>query len=245
MLVETPCDGSLLLILRLLLPALLLLLAACEVTPVSVRPEQSATSAEADRAIRQFVDVASRIEPIAEAECRRSSPQFNCDYLIVVDDRPGQEANAFQTLDRQGRAIIAFNLALIASGENADELACVMGHEASHHILGHLARVEEDAVIGAIIFSGLAEMSGADAATVRSAEEFGASVGARSFSKEYELEADQLGTILTMRAGYDPVLGAEFFMRIPDPGEKFLGSHPPNGARIAIVRRTAAAYATN
>lgn len=67
-------------------------------------------------------------------------------------------------------------------------------------------------------------------ATVRSAEEFGASVGARSFSKEYELEADQLGTILTMRAGYDPVLGAEFFMRIPDPGEKFLGSHPPNAA---------------
>ena len=32
---------------------------------------------------------------------------------------------------------------------------------------------------------------------------------------------------------------------IPDPGEKFLGSHPPNAARIAIVRRTAAAYATN
>jgi len=163
----------------------------------------------------------------------------------VVDDRPGQEANAFQTLDRQGRPIIAFNLALIASVENADELAFVMGHEASHHILGHLARVEEDAAIGAIIFSGLAEMSGADAATVRSAEEFGASVGARSFSEEYELEADQLGTILTMRAGYDPVLGAEFFMRIPDPGEKFLGSHPPNAARIAIVRRTAAAYATN
>lgn len=40
---------------------------------------------------------------------------------------------------------------------------------------------------------------------------------------------------------YDPLRGAEFFTRIPDPGNRFLGTHPPNAARLETVRRTAAA----
>ncbi|MBN8185349.1 MAG: M48 family metalloprotease [Rhodobacteraceae bacterium] len=232
---------------RRLLYLALVLLAACEAVPTVTPPGGQASGSpearEAERATRQFVEVASTLEPVVESECRRLTSGLNCDFLIVVDDRMGDEPNAFQTLDRNGRPILAFNIPLIASVQNADELAFVMGHESSHHILGHLARVEEDAAVGALIFSGIASMSGATAADVRSAEEFGASVGARTFSKEYELEADQLGTILTMMAGYDPVRGAEFFMRIPDPGDRFLGTHPPNSARIAIVRRTAAAYA--
>jgi len=54
------------------------------------------------------------------------------------------------------------------------------------------------------------------------------------------LEADRLGTVITARAGFNPVRGAEFFNRIPDPGNRFLGTHPPNAARMEIVRRTAA-----
>lgn len=53
------------------------------------------------------------------------------------------------------------------------------------------------------------------------------------------LEADGLGTEIAIRAGYDPVHGAEFFTRLPDPGDTFLGSHPPNAQRIAAVRRAA------
>ena len=71
-------------------------------------------------------------------------------------------------------------------------------------------------------------------------QELGAEVGARRYSKDFELEADALGTIITKRAGYDPLRGAEFFFRIPDPGDRFLGTHPPNGARLETERRTAA-----
>jgi len=39
------------------------------------------------------------------------------------------------------------------------------------------------------------------------------------------------------RAGYNPVRGAQFFTRIPDPGNRFLGTHPPNAQRIETVRR--------
>ncbi|MBU2963736.1 M48 family metallopeptidase [Citreicella sp. C3M06] len=235
---------------RRFLPLLFLALAACGAVPIATTPTGSAPSTlaeqRAERATRQFIDVATTVEPVVEDECRRSTRGLNCDFLIVVDDRPAAEANAFQTLDDYGRPILAFNLAMIASVQNPDELAFVMSHESAHHILGHLARVEEDAAVGAIIFSGLAAMSGADDAAVRTAEEFGASVGARTFSKEYELQADQLGTILAIKAGYDPLKGAAFFTRIPDPGDRFLGSHPPNAARIEIVRRTAETYrATN
>jgi predicted Zn-dependent protease len=225
---------------------LLVGLAACEVVPVDpsgtapTATQQSAGTPSARTNARSFVRVVSILEPVAERECRAQTTNVNCDFNIVVDDRPDQPANAYQTLDRQGRPIIAFTLALIADAQNEDELAFVMGHEAAHHILGHIGRQQQNAVAGAVIFAGLATLSGGDASAVESAQRLGAQVGARSYSKDFELEADSLGTIITKRAGYDPLRGAEFFTRIPDPGDKFLGTHPPNAARINTVRKTAA-----
>ncbi len=236
---------------RWLIIVALFALAACDVAApspqVQPRPKSDVTRlsdqdarTRAGIAARQFVAVVETVEPVAERECRRMVPGANCDFQIVVDDRPGQPPNAFQTVDRNGRPILAFNLALIASVQNADELAFVMGHEAAHHVLGHLGRTQQNAAVGAVILSGLVALGGADAATVQSAEQIGASLGARTYSKEFELEADRLGTVITARAGYNPVRGALFFDRIPDPGNRFLGTHPPNAARMEIVRRTAA-----
>lgn len=230
------------------LPALILIvamgLAGCVPTgsPAPVAQPAGAVPApqSARAAARQFVEVVETVEPVAERECRRHAPGANCDFQIVVDDRPGQPPNAFQTVDAQGRPVIAFNLGLIAEARNADELAFVMGHEAAHHIAGHIDRQRQAAAAGAVIFAGLATLTGADESGVRSAQELGAAVGARSYSKEFELEADRLGTIITARAGYDPLRGAEFFTRIPDPGNRFLGTHPPNAQRIQTVRDTVA-----
>lgn len=226
-------------------------LAACDVAPVQTPapgstptgsnvPSSIAPSLSAQQAARSFVRVVQTVEPVAERECRARTSGVNCDFNIVVDDRPGQPANAFQTVDRQGRPIIAFTLALIADARNADELAFVLGHEAAHHIAGHIGRQRQNADAGAVIAAGVAILVGADATAVREAQQLGAQVGARSYSKDFELEADALGTVITKRAGYDPLRGAAFFTRIPDPGDKFLGTHPPNAARIEMVRRTAA-----
>ena len=115
-----------------------------------------------------------------------------------------------------------------------------MGHEAAHHIRGHLGRQRANAQAGATIFAGITALTGGDAQAVRSATRLGAALGARSYSKEFELEADALGTVITLLAGYDPLQGAAFFARIPDPGDRFLGTHPPNSERIRTVRRTLA-----
>ena len=202
-------------------------------------PGTTLTRAQAQRT---FVAVKNRVEPVAERECRARTRNLNCDFRILVDDRPDQPPNAFQTLDETGRPLLVFTLSLLEDARNADEIAFVMGHEAAHHIQGHLQRQQQNAASVAVIFAGLATLSGGDANVIQDAAEIGGFVGARSYSKEYELEADQLGTILTLKSGYDPVRGAAYFTRIPDPGNRFLGTHPPNAQRIDTVRRTASQF---
>ncbi|MEP3847343.1 MAG: M48 family metallopeptidase [Paracoccaceae bacterium] len=189
---------------------------------------------------RAFVQVVQTMEPVAERECERRTRGVNCDFLIVVDDERGKPANAFQTLDEDGRPIIIFTLALLNDARNIDEIAFVMGHEAAHHIEGHIARGQQNAVAGAVFLGGLATATGGTVADVERAQQLGAALGARSYSKEFELEADALGTVITVRSGFSAVRGAQFFNRIPDPGDRFLGTHPPNAARLATVRRVAA-----
>ena len=229
--------------------AALTLFAACDPATISGPVSQPSPQPAAQRqtgtfsastAARSFVSVLRTVEPVAERECRTRTTGVNCDFNIVVDDRAGQPANAYQTEDKAGRPVIAFTLALIADARNEDELAFIMSHEAAHHIEGHIARQQQNAVAGAVIFAGLATLSGGDATAVETAQRLGAQVGARRYSKDFELEADALGTVITKRAGYNPLRGAEFFARIPDPGDRFLGTHPPNASRLDTVRRTAA-----
>jgi Zn-dependent protease with chaperone function len=193
-----------------------------------------------ETAARNFVAVIERVEPVAEAECRALAPHLNCDYQIAVDTRAGVPPNAFQTRDPTGRPIIGFTLALIMDARNPDELAFVLGHEAAHHIAGHLDRVQQSAWAGAVAAGVLASLGGARPAAIEQAQEIGADVGARAFSKDFELEADSLGTAIAYGAGYDPLVGAGFFARLPDPGNRFLGTHPPNADRQRVVAQTLA-----
>ena len=93
---------------------------------------------------------------------------------------------------------------------------------------------------GALIFGALASLGGAGQAGVQTAQDLGANVGARTYAKDFELSADRLGTVISHSAGYDPVRGSQYFSRIPDPGNRFLGTHPPNAARVQVVKETAA-----
>jgi predicted Zn-dependent protease len=203
-------------------------------SPAAATPAQLAARAQ----VESFISVIERVEPVAEAICRERAPATKCDLQIVVDDRPDQPPNAFQTVDTRGRPVVGFTLALIAEARNADEFAFVLGHEAAHHIAGHLPRREATALRTAVLAGVLAEASGATAADIQAAQEIGAAVGARSYSRQFELEADALGAEISLRAGFDPLVGAAFFDRLPDPGDRFMGTHPPNAERRAVVRQT-------
>lgn len=192
-----------------------------------------------------FAGVVQAVEPVAERECLARTRGVNCDFLIQIHPDPRAPANAYQSLDRNGRPVITFTRAMLSDLENTDELAFVMSHEAAHHIQGHLARQQQNAISGAIIFGGLATLAGANPNDVANAQDLGAQVGARSYSKDFELEADQLGTIITHKAGYRPSVGVLFFARLPDPGDRFLGTHPANPDRVRIVQQTIQRYNLN
>ena len=95
-------------------------------------------------------------------------------------------------------------------------------------------------VVASSVSGVLAHVSGGGEQAITSAQEFGAFVGARQYSKDFELEADRLGAEIAYAAGFDPRVGAAFFDRIPDPGDQFLGSHPANADRKRVVAETVA-----
>jgi predicted Zn-dependent protease len=223
-----------------LIAALVLSLAGCVMVappPVPVAPPSPEEQVARAQAVT-FLQVVAAVEPVAEGVCRDRGMVQNCDFRIVVDDRPGQPPNAFQTVDNRGRPVVGFTLALIRDARNPDELAFVLGHEAAHHIAGHIPRRKEQAMSGALLAGVLAQAGGLSPEEVRAAQDFGAEVAARSYSREFELEADALGAEIALISGFDPLLGAGFFDRLPDPGDKFLGTHPPNAERKALVAAT-------
>lgn len=203
-------------------------------SPVTSAPPMSPAASQ-----RAFSQVTQRVRPRAVEECKRRTQGVNCNFKIQVHPDPNAPVNAFQTVDKEGRPLIVFTKAMIGTARNADELAFVMGHEAAHHIQGHLQQTQANAALASILLAGIAGATGGNSAAIDAAGQVGALVGSRTYSKSYELEADQLGTLIAYRAGYDPLVGVHFFSRIPDPGDRFLGTHPPNASRVQAVQQTA------
>ncbi len=220
---------------------LVLLLAACDMSSVVAIPAdqwQPSSTEQRDKA-RVFEQVSRAVGTTASRECRRQTRTANCDFVILVDLSSNAPANAFQTLDKDGRPLIVFTQPMIDATQNADEMAFVMSHEAAHHILGHIARQARNAKESARIFGELARKQGADDAGIERAQALGAEVGVQNYTREFELEADRLGAQITHSAGYNPLTGMAFFQRIPDPGDRFLATHPPNAQRVEVVLQTA------
>lgn len=229
--------------------SILLALTAAACTPTLVVPPAPVPSAPPSSsaperraavppAARSLVEVADRVMPVAVSACRSRSAGKRCDFLVAIDDSPSAAPNAFQTLTPEGRPVIGITLTLVRQTRNRDELAFILAHEAAHHIEGHIARGQSSARIGAGLIGGLVAASGGGDVAIREAQGLGAFLGSRTYAQEFELEADSLGALIAQRAGYDPVRGVMFFQNAPDPGSTFLGTHPPNAARIDVVRRT-------
>ena len=232
---------------RWLILILTFAIAACDVPqsatqpapgPATLKPPKGPSEPTGPGLSEQdFTEVVAAVRPVATQICRRRTNETNCDFTIVIDPNVRAKRRAYQRQDKNGRPILTFTKSLISSLRNREELAFILGHEASHHIAGHLRREHQYAVAGAAALAGLAKSNGDSAARIAKAKKAGASIGARTFSKEFELEADELGAKIAHRAGFNPLIGAQFFNTIPDPDDRFLGTHPPTAARLAAVAR--------
>ncbi|MHA3913748.1 M48 family metallopeptidase [Halovulum sp. GXIMD14793] len=193
-------------------------------------------------ATASFNRAVARIEPVAETMCRQrytNARRSQCDFAFRISQDPRLGENAFQSIGPDGRPRVTFTLSLLRALGNDDEVAFILGHEAAHHIEGHLARSATRSQLGALLLGGLVAASGnASDQAVRDAAGLGAELGRRSYSKNAELEADRLAVDITARSGYNPVRGAAPFNRIETGSSGFLSTHPPSSERYrAILRR--------
>lgn len=177
-------------------------------------------------------------DPVLQARVARIGAK-----LAAVSDRAdmpytfkvlnGKEVNAFAA---PGGPIYLFK-GLVDAMPSDDELAGIIGHEIGHIVKKHTVVNIERSMAGQLIFSLL---FGNKAAILQNLAFSAIMAG---YSRGEEDEADKLGVIHTMRAGYNPyslLVGLGKLQDLsPDTGGTvgdIFSDHPNTGARIGHIK---------
>lgn len=235
----------------ILLPALLLTLAACVET--TTPPTDSKPTTQPNKSLPQFGQarslaegkasyrrVSKRLLPIARQACRqvhKAKSLAKCNFRLLIRAEQGNTPDARFTRSN-GRPVIVFNNAMLQFLRDDNEMAMVVAHEMAHQIANHIERGQRQVIRSAVQSAKAAEKAGADPreAAVQAAEK-----ALISYSRQFELEADRAGTILMMRAGYTPDQAINLLDRLPSGNSRFR-RHPPHPKRKQAVRAVANQY---
>jgi len=140
------------------------------------------------------------------------------------------------------------NRGMIEKARNEGEVAGVMAHELSHVALRHGTAQATKAtpyavgqvagqILGAIVGGGWGQV-------ISQGSQFGLGAAFLRYSREYEKQADLLGTHIMANAGYDPRDMANVFRTIQQEGgsgaPQWLSSHPDPGNRYNYINQEAA-----
>jgi predicted Zn-dependent protease len=173
------------------------------------------------------------------------------DCNFYVEYSADDEVNAHA----EGTNKVVVNHGLLQYLETENEVAAVLGHEFGHHIAKHIEERRTNAaigaVIGAVIAGGAILATGAQNTpsqpnavgdTVNSSAKLGAQVGALSYSKEEEREADLLSAFLLARADYDLEKAGRVWRVLAtldgDTKSSIFSSHPSGPERMAAWEKT-------
>jgi len=158
------------------------------------------------------------------------APLPTCDYPVYV--LMNNSINAFA----DGR-LVAVTSGLIRFAESDGEIAMVLAHEIAHNSMDHIEAKMHNARV-ASVFDIIAAAYGVGTGGLF------AKMGANSFSKDFEREADYLGLYIMARAE-QPVDGLEDFWRrmaAEDPlsnRDSMFRTHPVSAERTLALRQTA------
>lgn len=139
------------------------------------------------------------------------------------------------------------NRGMIEASHSEGEVAGVMAHEMSHVVLRHgtaQATKGRKFQIGAVAGQILGAIVGGTAGSVISqGSQFGLGTYLMKYSREYETQADLMGSQMMARAGYDPREMANMFKTIEteggSSGPQWLSSHPNPGNRYQRITKEA------
>lgn len=163
--------------------------------------------------------------------------------LFIVE---GDDPNAFAGFI-DGRRMIAINIAMVKLiGEDVDEFAALLGHEAAHWAKGHVdsSKTRSSMIqgIGTLAGVGLG-VAGIPAAGLITG--LGANLIEASYSRDDEREADATSIDYMLANGFDPqgaVRLQEKMLRLPGGlNVPFLTTHPSGQERVENLKKLIAA----
>jgi beta-barrel assembly-enhancing protease len=138
-----------------------------------------------------------------------------------------------------------FYTGLMELAESDDEIASVLGHEASHIVKRHSAQQISDAMVKQNIAS---VAFGRSSSLIQSLASLGLQLHQLSYSRGDESQADEVGFKYLVEAGYDPDAMASFFEKMGKAAgsgggtPEFLQSHPVTSKRVEAARKRATQY---
>ena len=171
-----------------------------------------------------------------------ATPDQGETYRVTLLDSPSVNAFALPG------GYLYVTRGLLALADDSAELAAVLAHEMAHVIADHgLARARREEATGIATRVASRVMSDAEARVALARDQ----VDAARFSRQQELEADQIGTVMMARAGFDPAAAVSFldsmaaYTRYRSGGDAadrmdFLASHPAAPQRLNKLRSLAA-----
>ena len=141
-----------------------------------------------------------------------------------------------------GKVVFYTGIMPIAANENG--VAAIMGHEVAHAFAKHgQERMSQGtlAQLGGVAVA-LGTQNSKSANIWNQAFGIGSQLGMLSFSRLHEREADRLGLVFMLMAGYDGTEAAEVWVRMSQRAgagqapPQILSTHPSNASRIADLK---------
>jgi predicted Zn-dependent protease len=175
--------------------------------------------------------VAARILPLAKRD-------YDVPFSVELID--SKEVNAFALPGGP----IYFYKGLMDIASSDDEIASVLGHEATHVVKRHSVKQISDAQTKGLLANLLLGSAG-DLAQI--AAGLALQIDQLKFSRGDEAESDALGFQYLVEAGYDPYAMARMFEAMQRKagrggGPEWLQSHPLTAKRIEAAKERADAY---
>jgi endonuclease YncB( thermonuclease family) len=197
---------------------------------------------DATRSLRTILDGLRVGEPIALSVRRADQtidvtvvPVAACDFETVVVAEG--DINAYADGER---VIIPWAMMRFA---NDDELVGVLGHEVAHNAMGHIDARMTNAMLGGI-FGAILDVAAATQGVNTGGQNTSNFMAAasKSFSQDFEREADYVGMYILARAGKSLESVPNFwrqFAQINPSAISYASTHPTTAERFVRLRMTA------
>lgn len=142
---------------------------------------------------------------------------------------------------------VVFYTGILPIAANTDGIAAIMGHEVAHAFAKHgqermsTGTITQLGGVATQIVTGTTIKDPKKAAMFNMAYGIGSQLGMLKFSRTHETEADRLGLVFMLMAGYNGTEAAEVWVRMSQRAggqapPEFMSTHPSNQSRIADLR---------